>query len=60
MVFWNGVIMLESLTKFDVYFVIVLNGLFTGIGVTLGVYLTNKHIIKRLKKIKNFIKRKIK
>jgi len=39
------------LDNFNIYFGIVINAIFTGLGVAIGTYLADNHIIKRGKKI---------
>ena len=39
------------LDNFNVYFGIVINAIFTGLGVAIGTYLANNHIIKHGKKM---------
>ena len=43
--------MFESISRIDVYVGIALNGVFAGLGASLGSYLANKHLIERSKKI---------
>jgi predicted choloylglycine hydrolase len=51
-----------ELSSFNVYLGIALNALFaglgTGIGIALGSYLSNKHILNLPKRIKKMLKRK--
>lgn len=39
------------LDNFNVYWTIAINGIFTGLGVSLGSYFAQSHIINRSKKI---------
>ena len=52
-----GVIDLGNLSSFNVYLALALNGIFTGLGVAIGSYLANKHIIERGQKIVKKIKK---
>jgi len=45
------------LENINIYWVMIINGICTGLGVSLGTYIANKHIIKNLKRIKNKIKK---
>ena len=48
------------LDNFNIYFGVVVNALFTGIGVALGSYIANSHVIKNITKLKKKIKKNIK
>lgn len=52
--------MLESISKFDIYLGLALNGLFSGLGSAIGVYFANKHIVKKSEKLMRRIKRRFK
>lgn len=41
-----------DLSKLDLLIGVATNGVFTGIGVTMGAYFAKNHIIKKIKKIK--------
>lgn len=49
---------LEQLSKVDIYIGLMLNGLFTGLGAAIGTYLANHHIIDKSKSMLNRIRRK--
>ena len=49
--------MTDYITTFQLYFGMIIAGLFTGLGSALGNYLANKHILESLSKIKNAIKK---
>jgi hypothetical protein len=51
--------MLENLSALDVYFVLAINGIFTGIGVAVGTYIAQRHIIDKSQKIADKIKVKV-
>ncbi len=51
---------LENLSAFDVYFALAINGIFTGIGVGIGTYIAQRHVIDNSKKIIDKLKKKIK
>lgn len=38
--------------NFNTYWAIAVNGIFTGLGVALGTYIANAHIIERVKQIR--------
>jgi len=48
--------MIENISNTEIYIGLAISGLFTGIGVTLGTYIANKHLIDSLSKLKNFWK----
>lgn len=41
-------------TRWDVYYGLAINGLFTGLGAAIGTYLANKHVIEGTKKLLGF------
>lgn len=51
-----------DLNGWNVYIAIIINGIFTGLGVALGTYFANNHIVKKtellIKKIKNKLRSK--
>jgi len=47
---------LENLSALDVYIALALNGIFTGIGVAIGTYIAQRHIIDSSKKIADKLK----
>lgn len=42
------------------YLLVILNAFFTGIGISVGLYIGNKHIIERSQKIIKKIKKRLK
>jgi len=50
---------LENLSAFQVYVALAINGIFTGIGVALGTYIAQNHIIESSKRISKKIKGRI-
>jgi hypothetical protein len=50
--------LLNNVSKVDVYMLIILNGIFTGLGVSIGAYFANNHLIKKVEKLHKRIKRK--
>ena len=48
--------MVLNITNYDLYIGIIINSTFTGIGVALGTYLVNSHILDNLRKIKKKLK----
>lgn len=49
---------IDSLTKLDIYFALALNGVFTGLGTAVGSYFANRHVIEKSRKLIRRIKRK--
>lgn len=53
-----------EITPFNVLLGLAINGIFSGLGTAIGIYIANKHIIKKVgmfkRKISNFNKKKIK
>lgn len=47
---------LENLSALDVYIALALNGIFTGLGVAIGTYIAQRHIIDSSKKIADKLK----
>ena len=40
-----------DINKWEVYYGLAINGLFTGIGATIGTYLAQNHVINKTKKL---------
>lgn len=55
----QGIIDFGTLSPLNVYLVLALNGLFTGLGSALGIYIANNHLIKRGQQLSKRIKNKI-
>lgn len=50
--------MIMDLTKADILLGLAINGIFTGLGTAIGIYLANKHVIEGFGKIKSkFLKK---
>ena len=56
-----GIIAFE-MSNVELYVSMAIGGIFTGIGITIGTYIANNHLIKKtensFKKLKNRLKRK--
>jgi len=50
--------MIESLTRTDILLGLAINGIFTGLGTAIGVYVANKHVIEGIGKLKNKVMKK--
>jgi len=48
---------LLGISKIDVYLLIIVNGIFTGLGVSIGSYLANTHFIGGMQKLHKKVKR---
>jgi hypothetical protein len=48
-----------DLNVWNVYIVIIINGIFTGLGVALGTYFANNHIVKKMELLFKKIKKKL-
>ena len=42
---------IENISKVDVYIGLAMNGVFTGLGCAIGTYFANNHIIEKSKKL---------
>lgn len=43
--------MILDISKLDVYIVIIINAIFTGLGTALGTYIAQNHLIESMRKI---------
>lgn len=48
--------MVETISSFNIYLALALNGLATGLGSAIGTYLAQKHLIEGSKKLLSKIK----
>lgn len=51
---------LENLSAMDVYVALAFNGIFTGIGVAIGTYIAQRHMIDKSQQLLDKLKNKIK
>jgi hypothetical protein len=49
----------ENLSAMQVYIALAINGIFTGLGVAIGTYIAQNHIIESSKKLSSKIKGRI-
>jgi hypothetical protein len=50
--------MVNYITTFQLYFGMILAGIFTGLGSALGNYLANKHVLGSIRQIKSSLTKK--
>jgi hypothetical protein len=52
--------MIINTNSFDIYLVVIVNGIFTGFSVAIGSWIANAHIINNSKKFKKKIRKWLK